>query len=266
MLRLRENIKNRRAFTLIELLVVIAIIALLLGILLPALSKVKAKSQGVVCRSNLKQWMLCYALYQTDHNKMAPKGITSDDNLPFMVVLRGYFDDINEMRVCPSAKKVSEANPTGIMPKSFFGDTLFAWQADPGESWLPDDDWGVGSYGENTWIRDLSSRKNLYPEQADNCWNDGGATPSNIPALMDCKWHGISPDNNHTLPTQREDYTIQNWTSPLAVAMFRHGKGVNMSFLDGSARDVDAEEMWNMKWHRSYERQGRADLSWMEKR
>ncbi len=64
--------KRQSAFTLIELLVVIAIIAILAGLLLPAISHAKAKATGIACLNNLKQLQLCWQMYGDDHNGLVP--------------------------------------------------------------------------------------------------------------------------------------------------------------------------------------------------
>jgi len=232
----RPQAVSNLAFTLIELLVVIAIIAILAGMLLPALAKAKAKAQGIACMSNNKQLLLAWHLYSGDYNdKLVPNHI-SDTNAWIL----GNVD----------------AKPGVTNVKDIMNGMLWTYNNSPGIYQCPADQKSVVS-GTMQQIKKVRSCSMNGRMNSDVDWVQGTKYPD---FRKQSDIHNPSPSRALVF-IDESDWTIDDGYFAIPVGTkpndwqnspsARHNNGGVLSFADGHAelwRWLEATTPLNKTW------------------
>jgi prepilin-type processing-associated H-X9-DG protein len=222
---------------LIELLVVIAIIAILAGMLLPALARARAKAQGITCLNNLKQLQVCWHLYVDDNNDTMPPnkwGLAADGPVSFAGcwLVGSAREDRNTTNIengvlfrynssvaiyhCPSDRSKIETS---------FGS--FAWLPQP----------RTRSYSLNCWLNGMA-----WPERTASRFIRASQlitpVPSTVFAFLDEHEYTIE-DGHFALNHAPED----GWQN---VPADRHNRAANFSYADGHA--ATRKWRWTKTW------------------
>lgn len=254
---------HSRAFTLAELMVSVSIIAILMSVLIPALSNTREVARNVRCQANLRQIGNAIRLYADDYRgKLMPMDTSADTewyNLirPF-VGQAGYADSADEsasenIGLCPSAKTPANAGAV----KYSFGDAYTSW------TWNFD----TGSYGSNNWLRpdgdayynDGGFNENtLFSGRSDWFFNTltSAEFPAETPVIADCNWVGGWPEEKGLPPDDlvagRYGHGRQRFMARFAI--IRHlERSVNVVHVDGHVDAVELGGLWRLNWHKGWD-------------
>ncbi len=257
--------RRPKGFTLIELLVVIAVVSVLMAILMPTLHRIRNQARAVACRSNLHQWGLMFEAYASNNDGRFFAPIRGDTWIEPMQPYYGACRD--SLFLCPVAARHYIADPNSLVTdpaidtvtKKRYWALKYIGAGTRSHAWLMFEPKPLCSYGLNDWIMDNPAGSSGM----DSLWRTSNIRDaSNIPIFLDCVWRGARPHyldqplEDGDIPIRDPDNPNSNYSAMQYFCIDRHGGGVNSVFMDGSVRKVGLKELWTLRWHRYFPRNG----------
>jgi len=268
--------KKQKAFTLVELLVVISIIALLMAILMPALTKIRQTAQSTVGKSNLRQWATFGNMYASDNGGSFPMGVLVKNRVApggqWVDVWREYFRD-PKILYCPSATKnrwepYSTHKGPGFQAGAYSAWGIYDKDNQATGSWPRSLGPGykhAGSYGINNSCRNPDKiTSDARPGDEDRWWRYMSMSNSEeVPFLFDClNFDGGGSLNDEPPPV--EDPFDPEYLDPTlfpignhprglkSICINRHSETINMVFVAGNVDSVHLKCLWTLRWNKRF--------------